>query len=110
MCGRYGRNHQLLPEKRMKDFQPPAPSMDHTPGGEKGRERDWVRACKGGKPASSNFDCSGPLTEMVLIGDQAIRFPNKLLLRDGEKMEVTNDAKANAYVRRQYRSGWSLPT
>jgi predicted dehydrogenase len=27
---------------------------------------------------------------------------------DGEKMEVTNDRDANAYVRRQYRQGWTL--
>jgi len=27
---------------------------------------------------------------------------------DGEKMEVTNDKDANAYVRRQCRQGWTL--
>ena len=78
------------------------------PGGQDGHEQDWVRACKGGKPASSNFDYSGPLSETVLMGNLAVRFPNRLLLWDGEKMEVTNDAEANAYVRRQYRKGWSL--
>ncbi len=109
MCGCYGRNPQLLPAKRMKEFKPPAPRIDRIPDGEKGHEQDWVRACKGGKSASSNFDYSGPLSEMVLMGNLAIRFPNRLLLWDGEKMAVTNDADANAYVRRQYRQGWSLP-
>lgn len=109
MCGCYGRNPQLLPEKRMKEFQAPAPTIDRVPGGEKGHEQDWVRACKGGKPASSNFDHSGPLSEMVLMGNLAIRFPNRLLLWDGEKMEVTNDTEANEYVRRRYRQGWALP-
>jgi len=108
MCGCYGRNPQLLPAMRMKDLKPPAPTIDRIPEGEKGHEQDWVRACKGGKPASSNFDYSGPLSEMVLMGNLAIRFPNRLLLWDGEKMAVTNDADANTYVRRQYRQGWTL--
>ncbi len=39
------------------------------------------------------------------MGNLAVRFPNRRLLWDGEKMEVTNDTDANAYVRRQYRAG-----
>ena len=42
---------------------------------------------------------------MVLMGNLAVRNPNRLLLWDGEKMEVTNDKDANAYVRRRYSQG-----
>ena len=108
MCGCYGSNPQLIPEAKMKDFKQPAPTIDRIPGGIEGHEQDWVRACKGGKPASSNFDYSGPLSETVLMGNLAVRYPNRRLLWDGEKMQVTNDAKADAYVRREYRQGWSL--
>jgi predicted dehydrogenase len=108
MCGCYGRNPQLIPESRMKETKKPSQVIDRIPGGQDGHERDWVRACKGGKPAASNFDHSGPLSEMVLMGNLAVRHPNRLLLWDGEKMAVTNDAEANAYVRRQYRKGWTL--
>ena len=45
---------------------------------------------------------------MVLMGNLAVRFPNKRLLWDGLNMQVTNDSEANAYVRREYRKGWSL--
>jgi hypothetical protein len=45
---------------------------------------------------------------MVLMGNLAIRYPDRKLLWDGEKMEVTNDKAANAYVRRQYREGFGL--
>ena len=76
--------------------------------GSAGHERDWVRACKGGKPASSNFDYAGPFAEMVLMGNLAVRFPNKKLLWDGPNMEITNNTDANAYVKRDYRDGWSL--
>ncbi len=108
MCGCFGRSPRLIPEAKMKEFQPPPKTLDRIPGGLKGHELDWIRACKGGKPASSNFDYSGPLSETVLMGNLAVRYPNRRLLWDGEKMEVTNDAEANSYVRRQYRQGWTL--
>ncbi len=92
----------------MQEFQRPAQTIERIPGGEDGHEKDWIRACKGGTPASSNFDYSGPLSEMVLMGNLAVRFPDRRLLWDGEKMQVTNDEKANAYVRREYRAGWTL--
>ena len=42
------------------------------------------------------------------MGNLAIRFPFRELQWDGEKMVMTNDKDANAYVRRQYRDGWTL--
>ena len=56
----------------------------------------------------SNFDFSGPFSEMVLMGNLAVRFPYTRLNWDGENMQVTNHPEANAYVRRPYREGWSL--
>ena len=108
MCGCYGRRAQLLPVSKMKTFQPPASTLPRIPGGEAGHEKDWLRACKGGAPACSNFDYSGPLSEMVLMGNLAVRFPNRQLLWDGARMEVTNDPEANSYVKREYREGWTL--
>ena len=108
MCGCYGRGPRLIPETKMKAYDRPKPSIDRIPDGSDGHEKDWVRACKDGKPASSNFDYSGPLSEMVLMGNLAVRFPNKRLLWDGANMKVTNNDDANAYVRREYREGWSL--
>ena len=108
MAGCYGRSPRLIPEARMQTFTAPPKTLDRIPKGEDGHEQDWIRACKGGKPASSNFDISGPLSEMVLMGNLAVRFPNRLLLWDGAAMKVTNDADADAYVRRQYREGWKL--
>lgn len=108
MCGCYARNPQLIPDKAMKEFTPPVQTLERVPGGQEGHEKDWLRACKGGRPASSHFDCAGPLSEMVLMGNLAIRFPDRLLLWNGEKMEITNDTDANAYVARTYRNGWTL--
>ena len=108
MCGCFGKSPRLIPEMKMKQYQRPSPTINRIPNGIDGHEEDWVRACKGGKPASSSFDYSGPLSEMVLMGNLAIRNPGRKLLWDGLNMQVTNDPNANAYVRRQYRNGWSM--
>ncbi len=108
MCGCFGKGARLIPESRMKEYKIPDPKLPRVPGGESGHEKDWIRACKDGKPSSANFDYSGPFAETVLMGNLAIRFPFRELQWDGAKMEVTNDKDANAYVRRQYRNGWTL--
>jgi predicted dehydrogenase len=109
MAGCYGESPRLVPESAMRKYKKRPPrTLERIPEGPDGHEKDWIRACKGGKPASSNFDYSGPLSEMVLMGNLAVRFPDRELLWNGEAMEVTNDQDANAYVRREYREGWHL--
>jgi predicted dehydrogenase len=108
ICGCYGRSPRVFPDTLRSELSKLPKRIERIPGGLDGHEKDWVRACKGGKPASSNFDYSGPLSETVLMGNLAVRFPNRVLLWDGEKMEVTNDKAANGFVRRKYREGWAL--
>jgi predicted dehydrogenase len=109
MAGCYGESPRLVPETAMQKYKKrPKRSIERVPDGPDGHEQDWIRACKGGKPASSNFDYSGPLSEMVLMGNLAVRFPDRQLLWNGEKMEITNDKDANAYVHRTYREGFPL--
>jgi predicted dehydrogenase len=108
MAGCYGESPRIVPEARMKRYKRPAKTLERIPDGPDGHEQDWIRAIKGGKPASSNFDYSGPLSETVLMGNLAVRFPDRPLMWNGEAMEVTNDKDANAYVRREYREGWHL--
>jgi hypothetical protein len=78
---------------------PRVPDQDHF--------QDWIRACKGGNPACSNFDYAGPLTETVLVGTIAARVPGKLVW-DSNEMKFTNSDKATRFVRREYRKGWTL--
>jgi len=104
----YGESPRIVPESKMKEYKRPRKTIERIPEGSDGHEKDWIRSCKGGKPASSSFDYSGPLSETVLMGNLAIRYPGRELFWNGEAMEVTNDADANAYVRRQYREGWHL--
>ena len=103
-AGEYGGAPRLLPDERMAEYTKPEPFLPRR----KAHYRDWMNACKGGEPACSNFDYSGPFTEMVLLGNIALRV-NQKVEWDVDKMEVTNLPEANRYVSKQYREGWELP-
>ncbi len=60
---------KLLPEDQFADFKAPELSIPRSPG----HYLEWIRACKGGPAALSNFDYAVPLTEMVLLGNIALR-------------------------------------
>ena len=98
-----GAAPRLIPESRMKGVKYPEPTLPISPG----NHHEWVEACKGGPRPLANFDYSGPLTEMVLLGNIAIRTGEKLNW-DAAKMEITNVPEANKYLHRQYRRGWTL--
>ncbi len=108
MCGTYSENARIIPEAKMRAYDRPEPSIPRIKGGVSGHEQDWIRACKGGPAASSNFDYAGPFTETVVMGNLAVLNPGKKLLWDGENMKVTNDEEANTYVKPNFRAGWSL--
>ena len=109
MCGCYGKGPRLIPESRMKEYKQPAKTLNRVPGGESGHEKDWVRACKDGKPVERQLRLFRPASPRPSSwGTWPSASPFRELQWDGEKMEVTNDKDANAYVRRQYRSGWTL--
>jgi hypothetical protein len=105
MCGCYARNPRLIPEEKMKAYQRPAKTI---PRVDIPHEMDWVLACKGERPACSNFDYSGPLSEVVVMGNLAIR-TGKPIEWDGENMKVTNNVpEADQLVNTPYRQGWKL--
>lgn len=99
---------RLVPETAMQAYKRPAKSLPRVEKGQGGHEKDWVRACKDGKTASSSFEYGGPLTEMVLLGVLAMRAKDQKLEWDGEAMRITNNEEANALINPPYREGWSL--
>ena len=69
---------------------------------------EWVDAATGkGHSPLSRFEISGPFTEMVLLGNIAIRSGEKVLW-DAKKMRSINSDRANSYIRGVYRKGWRL--
>jgi len=103
VCSCYGNSPRLIPEAKMAAYKRPPKTIPRV----EGHHKDWIRACKTGKPACSNFDYAGPLAETVLLGNIAIRTGKKLYW-DGPKMKFTNVPEANEYVHQQYRQGWTL--
>jgi predicted dehydrogenase len=94
---------RLIPEAKMQVYERPARTIPRSIG----HYREWLEACKGGQKAGANFDYGGPLTEVVLLGNVAIRTGKKLDW-DGPNMKVTNVPEANEYLHRPYCGGWSL--
>lgn len=92
---------RLFPEQKFRDYQPPAVA-----GGN--HYHEWVDACLGVGEPSANFSYAGPLTEALLLGVVANRFPNKKLMWDANAMKVKNVAEANALLKRDYRAGFEV--
>jgi hypothetical protein len=57
---------------------------------------------------SANFSYAGPLTEAVLLGSVATRFPKQDLAWDAPALKFTNVDEANKFVKRTYRAGWEV--
>lgn len=126
MCGIYGTNPTLLPTKLNALFQKPEPTI---PRIKESHQMNWINGITKGSPTTSSFDFAGPFTEMVLMGNLAVRcfnmkklkagkkpgdwapyeYPGRVkLLWDGDNMKITNFDAANQFVKREYRKGWSL--
>jgi hypothetical protein len=101
--GTYGEVTRLLPVEKMKDYHMPPPMLTRSPG----HMRDFIRACKGGDPACSNFDVAAPFVEWMLLGVIALRHEGKLEY-DPEKMRFTNNNEANKLLKPTFRKGWEF--
>ena len=98
-----GEGVQLLPAKRWEEYTLPEPVLPRSPG----HYRDWLRACKGGAPACSNFGVAGPYAEWVTLGAIAQRVEGRLEY-NAAKRSFTNSAEANGYLKPAFRKGWEL--
>jgi hypothetical protein len=100
----------VYPESRAKEIGEITPTIPRSPG----HHVEWIEACKGGKAGGVNFDWAGPLAEAVLLGNVTLRLQLRedltrfKLLWDSANLKFTNLEDANAFIRREYRAGWSL--
>jgi len=102
MCGIYSNSMRIIPEEKMRAYKRP-PRPPRIPG----HHRGWVLACKGEGETRSHFGYAGPLSEMVLLGNVALRV-GRPIEWDGADMRVTNAPEAEQYVKHAYRDGWTL--
>jgi len=100
----YCKSPRVVPESLMQDLargkKLPPKTIPRIPQGNHWQE--WIDGCKGGALPGSNFDHSGPLSEIVTLGNVAIRTGEKIEW-NAKKCKVTNIPEANQYVRRPYR-------
>ncbi len=97
------RAPRLLPLDLHKSYKRPDPTIPRV----KGHHADWLSACKGGTPASANFEYGARLTELILLGNVALR-TGKRIQWDPVAMRATNAPEADAFIREECRKGWEI--
>lgn len=91
---------QMYPDAKFTDFQyPNLKELDHWGA--------FVNACLGEGETTAHFAYAGPLTEAVLLGGVASRFPQTTLEWDARKLKF-NLREANQFIRLKYRKGWRV--
>ncbi|OHE83609.1 MAG: hypothetical protein A3G75_13335 [Verrucomicrobia bacterium RIFCSPLOWO2_12_FULL_64_8] len=102
----YYESVRIIPEAKMQELAPSLPpkTIPRIPGG---HFAEWVRACKGGVPAGSNFDHASRITELCLLSNLAVR-ARRPIEWDAAAMMVTNLPAANQYVAKEYRPGFGV--
>ncbi len=72
--------------------------------------REFVEACLANDPArcGSRLAYAAPLTEALLIGCIALRFPGEELKFDAKTMSFTNKPEANAFLKAPKRNDWDF--
>ena len=91
----------LLPEDDFRGYEMPAVEAQN-------HYFQFAESVLGNGKTTTPFDYSGPLTESVLLGPAATRFPKTTLEWNGAKGKFRNSEEANQVVRRQYRTGWRV--
>src|SRR5437867_1677906 len=104
VAGIYGENPRLLDDAKQAEVTA-HPVPQKYPRTE-GVYAEWIGACKGGKPAGSNIpEHSGPLTEMVLLGNLAVRTAQPIDVNP-QTGAVLDTTIPEDYIKPHYRQGW----
>ncbi len=94
----------LLPEDKFREVQKDTPEqVDRSLG----HDRDWLAACRGGKPPWASFAYAGRLTEFNMLGNIATQFEGPLDY-DPLAGKIINHEEANRLIASDYREGWAL--
>jgi len=92
---------KLFPEAEFEAF--PMPKVE-----DGNHYLQYVDAILGRQKTGASFAYAGPLTESVLLGSVACRFPDTKLDWDASELRFKNLSEANSYLHRKYRQGWEV--
>ncbi len=101
----YCETLRLIPEAAMQAFKRPAPKYPRVKGGP---IKEWVEAIQNGTQPGANFEYASRLTEVVLLGNLAIRL-GRTIEWDSKNLQVVGVPEADALIKREYREGWEFP-
>jgi predicted dehydrogenase len=102
-CAGWGGSPRIFPMSLHESYERPAETLRRS----KGHHRDWIDACKGGPPAGSNFEYGARLTEIILLGNVALRTGKKLWW-DAANLKASNAPEADHFIKEDYRPGWEI--
>jgi predicted dehydrogenase len=101
----HGRTLTLLPRERFADVALPERRLLPPEGG---HHAEWLRACRDRNATTgTNFAYAAPMTEAILLGNVALRVGRRIEY-DAASGRVTNEPRAEQFLRREYRRGWML--
>jgi len=103
LCDGAGGMPRLLPYEKTSEYKKPLETIPRS----QGHHRDWLDACKGGTPASSNFSYGSRLTELALLGILSLRV-RKRIVWDAAAMKARGVPEADAVLKESYRPGWEI--
>ena len=105
IAGTYSENPRLTDEKKDADLKanPPAQRYPRT----KGVYGEWVEAIKAGAQPGSSFSYAAPFTELVLLGNLAVR-AQRVIELNPDTGEILTQGIPTEWLRPTYRAGWSL--
>jgi predicted dehydrogenase len=99
---------RLIPESFMKEMKDKLPEKSLPRVPHENHYWDWLGAIRKGDPHASGtqFEFAVPLTEIVLLGNIALRVPGQKVEWDAKRMRITSHPELNKLVKPIFRKGW----
>jgi hypothetical protein len=104
-CGSFGGGTVVSGDAK-GTFETPEPIFERIR--KENHQWNWLDAIKSGKPGTSDFGKAVPLTEMVLLGNIALRVDGRFEY-DTVTGTIPGNTQATALLTKTYRKGWELP-
>lgn len=93
IAGSHSQNGRIIPKIKAQEIGRPSGKAHRVENGD--HFKNFSLACKGEDKIMSPFSYAGPLSEIISLGDIALKNPNKTLEWDAKNMKITNDEEAN---------------
>lgn len=103
----YCETLRLIPEEDMQAFAAKRPPKKY-PRVIGGPIKEWVDAIINKTQPGANFEYASKLTEVVLLGNLAIRL-GRPIEWDSTNLKVKGVPEADRLIKREYRKGWEFP-